>query len=75
MDELLQQISASLAANPNGLVYKDLYDATAPEKRQLLPNALKTLKARGEYHPRVRVVDGKTVHTLHAGAAPDPVES
>lgn len=74
MDELIQQISASLAANPAGVVYKDLYEATAPEKRYLLPNALKTLKANGQYHPVVRVVDGKVVHTLHAGPAPVVVE-
>lgn len=74
MDELIQAISTSVAANPNGLVYKDLYDATAPEKRHMLPNAMKTLKARNELHERVAVVDGKVRHTLHAGPNPNPIQ-
>jgi hypothetical protein len=74
MDELIQAISTSVSGATDGLVYRELFNNTAPEKRHLLPNALKTLKARNELHEVVRVVDGAVVHTLHAGPAPAPVE-
>jgi hypothetical protein len=74
MDELIQSIAAAVSAAPDGLVYKTLHANTAPEKRPMLPNALKTLKARNELHEQVRVVDGVVLHTLHVGPNPNPIQ-
>jgi hypothetical protein len=71
MDELINQIEASLNQNNGVMTYQALLDSIPFEQRRLLPNALKTAKRQGRFRKVLRWnADAKqTDFTVEIGVA------
>jgi hypothetical protein len=70
MDELIANLVSGVQAANGTRLYRDMFNETPFEQRQMLPRALKQAKADGLLHETVRVVDGEVRHEYHLGAAP-----
>jgi len=54
MDELINQIEASLNENGGVMTYEAVLNSVPFEQRRLLPNALKTAKRQGRFRKVLR---------------------
>lgn len=64
IQEVFNEVKDLLSGNNGEMVYKDLYDATAPEKRQWLPRVLQLGKETGEIR-QVVAWDAETKTARH----------
>lgn len=64
MESVIELVLATIPQVGNQTTYKELYEATPPENRRHLPNALKQLKREGKIVKWAELVDGETTSQI-----------